>query len=362
MFKQQKTPAPREWVLAILGAVTLGVAVLSVAVTYQILEPRFGVWAVPTVGALDALWCVFLATEILAGNHRARARRAQYAGLVLTILNAAIPTADLIMNRADGFELSVVLTPIAIAATKLAWWITLLALGRRTSASTRTRLDDKRREVADRLEEMEAEAAHRIELLRLATELEQQVAEAETEYRVSVLAVQQRMTEELHRQAEVTAQTVAAMTLPASVASIRLPELGQWTPAAPALPGTVQRDGRIGIGTQVSTTIDTPGETPSSTAAHPADRTVTLADLSAVAGVPVPMRGVTMSNEQIDVVLRHLRYSDDPPLSYRQAQQAFRRAGYRASGERVRLAWADLMANEDQLDEEDEDDRDDAAV
>lgn len=91
-------PSPRGTVLSVLGLVTLGVAILSVAVSYQILEPAFGAWAVPVVGALDALWCVFQATEILAGNNRRRVWRVQAAGLTLTFVNAAIPTADLILS------------------------------------------------------------------------------------------------------------------------------------------------------------------------------------------------------------------------------------------------------------------------
>ncbi|MFJ7264971.1 hypothetical protein ACIQV2_33000 [Streptomyces globosus] len=354
--KYKASESPRSAVLAVLGAVTLGVAVLSVAVSYQILEPRFGVWAVPTVGALDCLWVVFQATEVLAGNHRGRARRVQAAGLALTLVNAAIPTADLIMSRADGadgFELAVVLTPIAIMATKLAWWITLPALGRRTSPDTRQRLEDQRREVADRLEEMEAEAAHRIELLRLATDLDRQVAKAETAYRLAVLEMRQDMTEELHRQAAATAKTLAERSLPAAVAAIPLPVLGEWQPTAPALPGTPGtglRDGRDTAGTQVSALSETAAGT------LPAPRAVTLDDLAAVAGVPVPQLGVALTDAQLDVVLRHLRYRDDPPMSYRQALRAFRRAGYVGGEERVRRAWTGLLeqAGEDESDDEPE--------
>ncbi|MCB5181498.1 hypothetical protein [Streptomyces antimicrobicus] len=338
----------RTGVLAILGAVTLGVAVLSVAVNYGILESAFGGWAVPTVWALDALWLTFLGAEILAGNHRQRAQRVRIAGLALTVLIAALPTADLIMNRVQGgrFDLAVVLTPVAIVATKAAWWVVLPSLGRRTSPETRLRLHEQRQEVADRLEEMEADAAHRIELLRQATELERQVAEAETDYRASVLAVQRETTERLHRQAEATAQTVAEKPLPALVGAIPLPTLGQWTPTAPALPGTGGRDSRHGTAPQVSGPSGTPGETGSDTASHPEDQAVTLAELAAVSGVPVPRRGVALSDEQMDVVLRHLRYGDDPPLSYRQARAAFRRAGYVGGEERVRHAWAELMRKE----------------
>ncbi|MCX5345896.1 hypothetical protein [Streptomyces atratus] len=345
---------PRGVVLAVLGAVTLGVAVLSVAVSYDILEPRFGGWAVPTVGALDALWVVFQATEILAGNNRRRAWRVQCAGLALTVVNAAIPTADLILSRSQpGIDLAVVLTPIAIVFTKLAWWIALPSLGRRVSAETRQSLESKRQTVADKLEEMEAEAAHRIELLELAAALEKKVAKAETAYRKGVLKAQHTMTEELHGQAETTAKTVAEKILPASVAAIRLPELGQWSAVAPALPGTPDSD-RHGNGTQVNalptgtgTPTGTPGVPPSGTPAHPTAPTVTLADLAAVSGVPVPEPGQPLSDEQLDVVLRHLRYADDPPRSYRQARDAFRRAGFVGSEARVRIAFGALLTQED---------------
>lgn len=345
---------PRGIVLAVLGVVTLGVAVLSVAVSYDILEPRFGGWAVPTVGALDALWVVFQATEILAGNNRRRAWRVQYAGLALTVVNAAIPTADLILSRSQpGIDLAVILTPIAIVATKLAWWIALPSLGRQVSAETRQSLESKRQTVADKLEEMEAEAAHRIELLELATALEKRVVKAETAYRKNVLRAQHTMTKELHGQAETTAKTVAKKTLPASVAAIGLPELGQWSAVAPALPGTPDGDGH-GNGTQVNalptgtgTPTGTPGVPPSGTPAHPTAPTVTLADLAAVSGVPVPEPGRPLTDEQLDVVLRHLRYADDPPQSYRQARDAFRRAGFVGSEARVRIAFGALLAQED---------------
>ncbi|MEU0670909.1 hypothetical protein ABZ508_34395 [Streptomyces lavendulocolor] len=349
---------PRGMVLAVLAAVTLGVAILSVAVSYDILEPKFGAWAVPTVVALDALWVVFQATEILAHNNRARAARVQRAGLALTAINAAIPTVDLVLNRTDGFDLAVVITPIAIVATKCAWWLTLPSLGRRTSADTRRTLDDQRQDVADQLERMEADAAHRIELLAVATDLERRVAEAETAYRRSVLEIQQTMTEELHRQAEATAATVEAKPLSASVAAIALPELGQWTPTAPALPGT----GRHTPGTQVSALPGGPGTpagTDGGTPSRPVARAVTLADLAAVAGVPVPQPDTPLTDRQMDVVLRHLRYSDDPPRSYRKARDDFRRAGYVGSEERVRHAWGALLAAEEESGQSEDSDSED---
>ncbi|WP_326658770.1 hypothetical protein [Streptomyces canus] len=373
----KRTPSQRGMVITVLGIVTLGVAILSMYVSYQILQPKFGSWAVPTVGALDALWVVMQATEILSGNNRVRARRVQYAGLALTAINAAIPTTDLILTGHGEFSLAVILTPVAIVATKGAWWIALPALGRKVSPATRERIDAKRQQVADRLEEMEAEAADRIELLELATTLEERVAEAETAYRKSQLKIQQEMTEDLHTQAVSTAKTVSERPLPATVAAIRLPELGTWTPTAPALPVTADRDapgadhpalpgGRDASGTDArgrhaghSDSDD--GRHGGRHAGRVADRdAVTLAQLATVAGVPTPQPGEPLTDAQLDVVLRHLRYREDPPPSYRKAGEAYRKAGFVGSEERVRRAWSALLSKEegDPSESEEEEDAD----
>ncbi|MEU5430931.1 hypothetical protein AB0H73_35735 [Streptomyces olivoreticuli] len=347
MFKKIKGEGPRSWslrmmVLGVLAAITLGVAVLSMAVSYQILNPAFGVWASPTVGALDALWVVLQATEILAANNRRRARRVQWAGLVLTAVIAAIPTADLIVAPGGGVGLAVVLAPVAIVATKSAWWLVLPSLGRRVSPTTRQAIDTRRQEVADRLETMEADAADRIELLRVATDLERQVGEAETAYRLSTLRAQQTMTQRLHEQAETTAETIAKMPLPAAVGHIALPELEGWVPVAPALPVTSPGTGWHAPGTQVSALTET--EDPRDVTVR--GTAVTLAELAAVRGVPTPQREEALTDDQLGVVLRYLRYSEDPPRSYRQAVALFRGLGYVGSQERVRRVWGQEVAVE----------------
>ncbi|MFE3996538.1 hypothetical protein ACFXPW_33370 [Streptomyces goshikiensis] len=347
MFKIQQTrapwrPSPRALVITALGAITLGVALLSVSVSYQILVPHFAAWAVPTVAALDALWVVVQATEILAANNRTRARRAQIAGLVLTVVIAAIPTVDLILTlrRAHAdIDLAVLLTPTAIVLTKIAWWVVLPALGRGTSASTRASIATTRQGVADRLEAMEAKAADRIELLRVATQLQRQVAEAETQFRLSALESQQAMTAALHGQAEATAATIAAQPLPELVARIELPGLDEgWEPSAPALtvtPVTAAVTAAVTPVTQVSALPGSPAVTP-----------LTLPELAAVTGVPLPVPGEPLTDAQLGVVLRHLRYATDPVTSYRQASTALRELGYVGSEERVRHMWRAMVAQE----------------
>lgn len=74
---------------------------------------------------------------------------------------------------------------------------------------------------------------------------------------------------------------------------------------------------------------------------------MTLDEVAAIAGVPTPLIGEPLTDEQIVVVLRYLRYSADPPLSYRQTAAAFRDSGFTGGEARIRGAWATLMAQEE---------------
>ncbi|MEU1377968.1 hypothetical protein ABZ442_30590 [Streptomyces triculaminicus] len=80
---------------------------------------------------------------------------------------------------------------------------------------------------------------------------------------------------------------------------------------------------------------------------HEQAQPVTLAEIAAVAGVPTPVAGERLTDGQLHVVLRHLRYSEDPPLSYRHAVSCFREAGFVGSEERVRRIWGALMSKEE---------------
>jgi hypothetical protein len=92
----------------------------------------------------------------------------------------------------------------------------------------------------------------------------------------------------------------------------------------------------------------TPEPEPVTQASAPKLPAVTLADMAVVAAVPTPVTGETLTAAQLTLVLRFLRYQDDPPLSYRAAVTAFRDGGYVGSEERVRKAWGDLMSREEE--------------
>ncbi|MFB8043187.1 hypothetical protein ACFC8F_18075 [Streptomyces hydrogenans] len=96
--------------------------------------------------------------------------------------------------------------------------------------------------------------------------------------------------------------------------------------------------------TGVTALVTVPAEEP---APGPLEPPVTLAEVAVVTGVTVPEPSVPLTDEQLIVVLRYLRYSADPPLSYRQAAAAFREQGFVGAESRIRAAWGALMSQEE---------------
>lgn len=78
----------------------------------------------------------------------------------------------------------------------------------------------------------------------------------------------------------------------------------------------------------------------------PVEGGMTLQVLADIAAVELPHPGVTLTDEQLELVLRWLRYDMEPPRSYRQAQAEFRKRGYKAREERVRKTWIEIEARE----------------
>ncbi|MGY0062820.1 hypothetical protein ACWY4P_40845 [Streptomyces sp. LZ34] len=78
----------------------------------------------------------------------------------------------------------------------------------------------------------------------------------------------------------------------------------------------------------------------------PIEDGMTLQDLADIAGVELPKPDSRLSDEQLAVVIRWLRYGMEPPRSYRQAQKEFRAAGFNGREERVRRIWSEIETNE----------------
>jgi hypothetical protein len=78
----------------------------------------------------------------------------------------------------------------------------------------------------------------------------------------------------------------------------------------------------------------------------PVEDAMTLEELAHAAGVETPETSMRLTDGQLEVVLRWLRYTMEPPRSYRQAQDAFRKAGFQAREERVRRIWGAIETRE----------------
>jgi hypothetical protein len=109
--------------------------------------------------------------------------------------------------------------------------------------------------------------------------------------------------------------------------------------------GVTQAKAEIGTVTAQPVTVD---ETDTGEVLRqvPAEGAMTLAELAAAAGVDLPREGVTLTDGQLEVVLRWLRYGMEPPRSYRQAQRAFRDAKFIGGEHRVRRIWGEIEERE----------------
>jgi hypothetical protein len=188
-------------------------------------------------------------------------------------------------------------------------------------------------ETAGHLAEMERQIS-RAEVLTKAqaqinkarAEAESRLAESEKKHGVAALAFAGR-------------DLALAVSRPAVTA-------GAVTPVTDrSVTGVTQVKAEIEAVTPPPVTVD---ETDSQegVAQAPVEGAMTLQDLADVAGVETPEPGVTLTDEQLEVVLRWLRYAMEPPRSYRQAQKEFRRHRFIGGEHRVRRIWGEIETRE----------------
>lgn len=126
-------------------------------------------------------------------------------------------------------------------------------------------------------------------------------------------------------------------------------------PMATASGDTVSRPAGHAVVTQVNPEIEAvtippvtrdESDTTEGCDQEPVANAIKLEELAAIGGVETPQPGGTLTDEQLAVVLRWLRYGMEPPRSYRQAQKEFRSAGFTAREERVRRIWGEIESRE----------------
>lgn len=316
-------------------------------------------WSIALV--YDALWIGSLRMSEVAIRQRSRIGMTVMLGLSLAALGVSTSTL-LILGHARVFAF----VPVAAAA-----FMGLRLFAGNVLADHTTADQIAEQSAADRnaraLAAADARHLRSTAITGVLTEtaghlgeMARQIARAETltvaEARISAARAEaeKRLRKADSKHGEL-ARAFAARTLTLAVSAPETPALTAGTdrpgtapepaeePALEHAPDTAETQPVPGTDTQVSAPTDPAPDT----AETPAGRAATLADLAAVSGVSTPVLGEQLSDEQLDVVLRHLRYADDPPRSYRQALREFRDAGWVGSEERVRRAWGALLTHEE---------------
>ncbi|MFI6103186.1 hypothetical protein [Streptomyces sp. NPDC051310] len=188
-------------------------------------------------------------------------------------------------------------------------------------------------ETAGHLAEMERQIARadvltraQAEINKARSEAEKRLQKSEKDHGVAALAFAER-------------DLALTVSRPAVTAGAVTPVTGR------GVTGVTQAKAEIEAVTPPPVTVD---ETDSEEGVEqaPVEGAMTLRDLADVAGVATPKPGVTLTDEQLEVVLRWLRYAMEPPRSYRQAQKEFRAAGFIGGEHRVRRIWGEIETRE----------------
>lgn len=187
---------------------------------------------------------------------------------------------------------------------------------------------------------------HAAELVGLERQADAEIARIRAEARTTLARDDADFTvglERLRKRAEIERRTPLGMHAAAKGDTpVSLPVSPVSRPLPPgAKPQATRGD------TPVSPTVSLPVSRQEPDAAEEGQGDgASLAEIAAVAGVPTPLCGETLSDEQLLVVLRWLRHADSPPLSYRTALRLFRAEGFSGKEERVRHAWRELTQAE----------------
>ncbi|MBQ0827689.1 hypothetical protein [Streptomyces tagetis] len=316
-------------------------------------------WSIALV--YDALWIGALRMSEVAIRQRSRIGTTVMLGLSAAALGVSTGTL-LILGHAKVFAF----VPVAAAAfmslrlfvgNVLADSATATEIADQSAADRNARaraaararhlrstaVTDVVTETAGHLGEMERQIARAQTLTKGEARIAKARAEAEDRLRKADKKHGPKATAFAARTLTLAVPTPGTPALPTGTAPGTPRAVTAPTPAVEDTPGTPDEQPVTDSGTQVSTPASADPGTADTPPAHP----VTLTDLATVAGVPTPVPGEPLTDAQLDVALRHLRYTDDPPRSYRKARDDFRDAGFVGSEARVRRVWGALLTHEE---------------
>ncbi|MCM8555364.1 hypothetical protein [Streptomyces sp. STCH 565 A] len=312
-------------------------------------------WSIALV--YDALWIGALRMSEVAIRQRSRIGMAVMLGLSLAALSVSTGTL-LILGHARVFAF----VPLAAAAfmglrlfvgNVLADHTTATVIADQSAADRNTRalaaadarhlrataVTDVVTETAGHLGEMERQIAR----AKTLTTAEERISKARAKAEKKLRKADEKHGEKAAAFAARPLTLAVTPALPTGTGPVPDRAATTPTPAVEATPVTPAEPTVTDDGTQAAAPATTTDGTPVTPPAQP----VTLADLATVTGVPTPVPGEPLTDGQLDVVLRHLRYTDDPPHSYRQARADFRDRGFVGSEERVRRVWGALLTHEE---------------
>lgn len=344
---------------AILERLLIGAALVLMAVTVggqlgQMIglqgEAALAVgWSVAIV--YDALWIGALRMSEVAIRQRSKIGMAVMLGVSAVAIGVSVGTL-LILGHAKVFAgvpvAAAVLMGLRIFADNmLADGATAKRIAEQSASARNTRAlasADARQLASEACTDVTIETAGHL------AEMERQIARAK-----ALTGAQKKISKARSKAEETLAEADKKYSVKAAAFTSReLLTVGPRPVATDAGRTPPEQDGHT-LATQVIPEIETvaiPSVAPAETdAAVGAEQTfvedaMTLEELAAAAGVEVPEPETTLTDEQLEVVVRWLRYAMEPPRSYRQAYAAFKEAGFQARENRVRRTWGDIETRE----------------
>lgn len=298
--------------------------------------------ALTVAGIYDAVWLYALAMETAHRRQGSKGTLPAVLGWVFLVTSVGVLFTHGVLYSTPVVAIIGAVVPAAAKATLV------MAVDRdstRISAEAQAQIDAVRSATRDQV--AIGRAVTRAKAVRQKT-----AAVLEREERRAMGQAQKERHKANKDLEKVTAKHPVTGAVPQEVPALFSDEdlarvLGQWTNEG-VTPGVSPVTPQVSPVTPVAAIPGPQGEGDTPTqeeAVAPIDLTG-LAEAATVAGVETPVPGELLTDEQLTVVLRWLRHSENPPLSYRKAQAAFRAAGFSAKEERIRKAYAALVEAE----------------
>ncbi|MFF1812732.1 hypothetical protein ACFVXW_27100 [Streptomyces sp. NPDC058251] len=293
--------------------------------------------ALTVAGIYDAVWLYALAMETAHRRQGSRGTLPAVLGWVFLVTSVGVLFTHGLMYSTPVVAVIGAVVPAAAKATLI------MAVDRdstRISREAQQQIDAVRSATRDQVAIGRAVTRAKADRQRTAAVLEREERKALGQAQKERHQAAKKL-DEVSKNYPVIAQAAVAKEVPALFSDEDLARvLGQWS-------GEGVSPGVSPVSPQVDP-VSPVGELPASQGeGHTPLDWSGLAEAAAVAGVETPQPGELLSEEQLTVVLRWLRHSENPPMSYRKALAAYRAAGFSAKEERVRKAYAALIEAED---------------